>query len=227
MVKAAPKKKRIRNPVVTREKLLQATIDLVSEKGAAALSLKDAAELAGVSRGVAYLHFADRDQLLHEAKNWMSDRLQEGVQSFDRGASFHDRTVYTTKIVLEHPEASRLMINAAMAGKGLDRLHPLYKRVVKMIKELSASGRARSDIDPEIMTYIMFGSIASTVMLGAHNQEEDVNELAERFTKEWGRILRDGIYLNVKKGKTKNTATSKSAWKLGATSRTTRKTSKA
>lgn len=189
------KKKRIRNPVVTRAKLLQATIELVTEKGAAALSLKEAARRAKVSRGVAYMHFEDRDQLLNEAKTWIAEELQNGVKRFDKNASLHDRTFHTTKLVLSHPEASKLMITAAMAGTDLAREHPLHKLVSNMLKELKASGKARVDTDLEIMTYIMFGSIASTIMLGEQRKSDDVDELAERFTNEWNRILREGIFV--------------------------------
>jgi AcrR family transcriptional regulator len=44
--KKVAKKKRTRNPIETRAKLLQATIDLVTEKGPEALSLKEAARRA-------------------------------------------------------------------------------------------------------------------------------------------------------------------------------------
>jgi AcrR family transcriptional regulator len=189
------KKKRIRNPAKTRAKLLQATIDLVGEKGAEALSLKEAARRANVSRGVAYMHFDDRDQLLSEAKTWISERLQEGVKQFDRGASMHDRTFHTTKLVLDHREAAKLMITAALAGRDLDPHHPLYKLILKMLKELRSSGLARADIDLKIMTYIHLGSIATTIMLGEQHKGDDMNELAERFTNEWNRILREGIFL--------------------------------
>jgi AcrR family transcriptional regulator len=192
--KKVAKKKRTRNPVETRAKLLQATIDLVTEKGPDALSLKEAARRANVSRGVAYLHFDDRDQLLNDAKALIAERLQEGVKSFDRNASLHDRTLYTTRLVLDHPDASQSMIASAMAGRDLDRQHPLYKFVLNMLKELRASGKARPDIDLEILTYIMFGSIASTVMLGQQRKGEDIGDLAERFTNEWNRILLDGIF---------------------------------
>jgi AcrR family transcriptional regulator len=188
------KKKRTRNPVATRAKLLQATIELVSEKGAAALSLKEAASRAKVSRGVAYMHFDDREQLLNEAKTWISEGLQEGVTRFEEGTSLHDRTFHTTKIVLTHPEASKLMITSAMAGTDLDRGHPLYKLVMKMLMELKASGRARPDIDVEIMTYIMFGSIASTIMLGAQRKGDDIDWLAERFANEWDRMMEVGMF---------------------------------
>jgi AcrR family transcriptional regulator len=197
--KSKPIKKRTRNPVETRAKLLQATIELVIEKGAAALSLKEAAIRADVSRGVAYLHFDDRDQLLNEAKNWISEGLQDGVKRFDKDASLHDRTFHTTKLVLSHPEASRLMITAAMGGTDLYQEHPLYKLVLSMLKELKASGKARADLDVEILTCITFGSIASTIMLGAQRKGEDLDTLAERFANEWNRILQEGIFVERKR----------------------------
>lgn len=201
MATTARKKKRNRNPVQTRARLLQATIDLVTEKGADALSLKEAALRAKVSRGVAYLHFDDRDQLLDEAKSYIAERLQDGLELFDRHASLHDRTLHSTKLVLSHPEASKLMITAAMAGSDLDREHPLYILVLRMLEGLKASGVTRPDIDLEILAYILFGSIASTIMLGRQRKGDDLDELAERFTSEWTRILRQGIFTEPAKRK--------------------------
>ncbi len=172
---------------------MQAAVDLVAAKGPEALSLKEAAQKANLSRGVAYQHFKDRDHLLREARSWISDRLQDGVTRFN-GASLHDRVIYTTKLVLDNPEASKLMIADALAGRDLDPHHPLYKLVKRMLRQLIASGRARPDIDLEITTYIMLGTIATTIMLGEQHRGGDMNALAERFTNEWRHILRDGIF---------------------------------
>jgi AcrR family transcriptional regulator len=190
-----PKKKRIRDPAATRAKLLQATIELVTEKGAEALSLKEAARRANVSRGVAYLHFDDRDQLLNEARNWISERLQEGIRGFGKHGSLYERTFHGTKLVLDHPEASRLMINAAMGGAHLDSRDPLHKLVLSHLRKLRAAGKVRADVDIRILTYIMIGSVASTIMLGAQHKGESTQRLAESFTNEWTRILREGIFI--------------------------------
>jgi AcrR family transcriptional regulator len=187
------KKQRIRNPVQTRAKLLRATIDLVTDKGVDALSLKEAAKMANLSRGVAYQHFKDRDHLLREAKSWISSRLQDAVTQFV-GASLRDRVIYTTKLVLDNPEAAKLMIADALAGRALDPGHPLYELVLQMLKELTASGKARADMDLEIMTYIMLGTIATTIMLGEQHKGKDLDALAERFANEWRHILHDGIF---------------------------------
>ena len=188
------KSKRERNPQKTRAKLLQATIDLVGEKGIEALSLKEAAFRANVSRGSAYLHFDDRDQLLKEAKTWISERLQEGVKRFDSKAPLHDRTFHTTKLILDNLEASKLLIMAALTGQDLDPHHPLNKLVSKLLRELRTHNTVREDIDLEVTTYIMLGSIAATIMLGEQHRGGDMRDLAERLTKEWNRILREGLF---------------------------------
>lgn len=202
MIAKVRNKERTRNPVQTRAKLLRATVDLVTEKGADSLSLKEAAQRAQVSRGVAYLHFDDRDQLLNEAKSWIAERLQDGLELFSRNASLHERTLHSTKLVLSHPEASKMMIAAAVAGTDLDREHPLYILVSRMLEGFKANGVVRPDIDLEILTYILFGSIASTLMLGQQHKGDDLDELAERFTSAWVQILRQGIFTQPAKRKT-------------------------
>ncbi|QEE62124.1 TetR family transcriptional regulator [Salinibacterium sp. dk2585] len=51
----------------SRAQLLDATITLVSDRGTTDLPLTELARTAGVSRQVAYLHYADRDDLIVEA----------------------------------------------------------------------------------------------------------------------------------------------------------------
>lgn len=193
--KSAPAKKpRIRNPEQTRAKLLQATIDLLAEKGPDALSLKEAARVADVSRGVAYQHFADREHLLRDAKAWMSDRLFESVVELN-SASLEENVNHIAKLVLSNREAAALLVADALNGKALDADHPLYKLVLKDLEALKASGNARQDFDVEIMSFIMLGSIATLVMLSRAQGNVDIEVLAERFTTDWTRILRQGLFV--------------------------------
>jgi AcrR family transcriptional regulator len=193
MAKGKRQKTRIRNPAQTRAKLLQATIDLVAERGPAALSLKDAARAAHVSRGVAYQHFNGRDHLLQEARTWMSDRLMDSLVTRN-DASMEERIVHVANLVLNHREASALFISDALAGRVLQADHPLYRLLRKTLEEFRLSGRARSDMDIEIMSFIMMGSIATLIMLSRLRNSDDRGELARRFTTEWSQILDRGIF---------------------------------
>ncbi|HET8711529.1 MAG TPA: TetR/AcrR family transcriptional regulator [Spongiibacteraceae bacterium] len=199
--KVVEKKPRIRNPEQTRAKLLQATIDLLAEKGPDAVSLKEAARLAFVSRGVAYQHFVDRDHLLREAKIWMSDKLLESASRIEpalKEKNVRDVTEESvnsiTRLVLQNREAARLLITDALAGKALDVNHPLYQLMVKDLEQLKNSGGGRDNIDIEMLTFIMFGSIATIIMMSHLPNAGNTDDLARRFTVEWTRFMREGMF---------------------------------
>jgi len=198
--KPAEKKPRTRNPEKTREKLLQATIDLLAQKGPDALSLKEAAHNANVSRGVAYQHFVDKEHLLSEAKAWISDRLLDSAQGIqppqqekDALRVMDERVNNVARIVLNNREAARLLIIDALAGKALDTTHPIYKLVVADLEALKASGVARSDVDIEILSFILLGAVSTMIMLSHIPNAGGADELAGRFSSEWTRLLRDGM----------------------------------
>lgn len=59
-----------------KEALLQAALDLISQKGPAGFTFADAARMAGVSPAAPYRHFRDRDELL-------SSIAQRGFEQFE------------------------------------------------------------------------------------------------------------------------------------------------
>jgi AcrR family transcriptional regulator len=192
-MKKPRQKPRIRNPAQTRARLLQATIGLVAEKGDDALSVKEAARAANVSRGAAYQHFEDRDHLLREAKTWIADRLAEAVGVFN-SAPLELQVSQVVDLVLGNREAARLLVADCLAGKGIEADHPLYRRLLQCLEDFKASGDARTDIDVDVMSYIMLGSVASMVMLSRPREGIDIADLSRRYTAEWTRILRQGIF---------------------------------
>lgn len=186
-------KKRERNPVRTREKLLKATLDLVAEKGVEGLSMKEAAIRAKVSRSVAYLHFDDRDHLLSEAKEWISEQLQHGVKKFEDDATLYDRILHTTELVMRNPEAAKVMLIDAIAGGDLDLHDPLVQSVSGRLKRLKKEGRVDSGTNVEISTFIHIGSIAATLLYQEQHKDTNVKTLARRFAKQWSEVLEQGM----------------------------------
>jgi AcrR family transcriptional regulator len=195
-MKKTQAKPRIKNPENTRIKLLQATVDLVAKKGADALEMKEVASTANVSRAVAYRHFADRDHLLREAKQWLSDRLLESVTE-PQSNSLEDQIYEAAKLVLGNREASRLWVADALDGKAHDPDHPLYKTLIQSLEHLKVSNKARSDIDVEVLTSIMLGVVATLIIHGQQQKKNaDIDDVARRFSAEWTRILSRGLFID-------------------------------
>jgi AcrR family transcriptional regulator len=220
--KATPKlpanpKPLLRNPEQTRAKLLQATIDLLVEKGPDALSLKEVASLAGVSRAMTYKVFADKEHLLREAKAWMLDKLLESVRDIPAAtqqgyvtqvAAESVRTA--AKLVLNNRNAAKLLITDIFAGKALDTEHPLYKLLVRDLRAFKESGLARWDFDIEILSFIMLGSISTLIMLSCLPDAAGAESLAERYTLEWSKLLGGGLIAAPSKSRPKSKVAPKS-----------------
>jgi len=62
-----------------REALMQATLDLIAEKGIAGVTFAEAARRAGVSGAAPYRHFRDRDELLAAVATVGFQRLAEAL----------------------------------------------------------------------------------------------------------------------------------------------------
>ncbi|GEM_PF-2649014 len=191
-VQPAPRKTHIRNPVQTRARLLQATVELLALKGPDALSIKEAAQLANVSRGVAYQHFTDRDHLLREAKGWITERLLESVQ-YSSVASADDVMLQTARLVMQNRDAATLLIADAIAGRELSIDHPINRMVRQTLKQMQSTGEARADLDVEILSYIFLGMTSTLVML-SRLPDSDPEQLAQRFTRELSNFIRHGIF---------------------------------
>ncbi len=186
---STPRKKRIRNPALTREKLLKAAVELVAEKGLEGLSLKETSQRAGVSRSATYLHFADRDDLLRETKRWIADQLEQGVMRFDETTPLYERTLFTVSLVLENPGVSRAMMVDAITRGELNERHPLFRQVADRLEYLKRNGRLHGDCDLEVRTYIHLGSIVAALLFEKQHEGGDVQALAARFAREWVSIL--------------------------------------
>lgn len=59
-----------------REAILQASATAIAERGVRGLRVSDVAEVAGVSPGLLYYHFKDRDGLLAAALTYINDRAR-------------------------------------------------------------------------------------------------------------------------------------------------------
>lgn len=192
--KAKPvvRKTRIRNPVETRARLLQATVELLARKGPDGLSIKEAAALAQVSRGVAYQHFEHREHLLSEAKGWMMERLLESVQN-SSAAEPGDVMLHTARLVLKNRDAATLLVADAIAGRELSPDQPITRVVRQMLQQMQRRGEARADLDIDILSYIFLGMISTLVML-SRLPASDPDELAQRFARELSNFMRHGIF---------------------------------
>lgn len=89
--------KRLEKNERTREELLQAALQVVGDMGYGRASIAKIAELAGVSTGTFYLHFASKDELYDQLLPWANIKLTQLVplrlRPGERYMDFEERNI--------------------------------------------------------------------------------------------------------------------------------------
>lgn len=157
----------------TRERLLDATLKLVSEKGSAAATFEAISEASGVSRGSIRFHFGSKDGLLFAVVDrvfdvWENEVLAPLLRDDDEGPTTFAEAIEANRVfVEENHETGRLFFVLMFEALGprpelQPRFAELYERFRRFIRiwveAARRNGSVASDVDVEN---------ASTVILGA------------------------------------------------------------
>jgi AcrR family transcriptional regulator len=98
-----------------RNALIQAATTVLVEKGAAALSLREVAKVAGVSHAAPYRHFRDKAALLRVLAQGGFERLTAAINMAAENSPHNpeqkliEAGVAYVRIAVQHPEITRLM----------------------------------------------------------------------------------------------------------------------
>src|SRR5688572_18472909 len=128
-----------------RRALLSAAADILSRRGLSDLSLREAAEMAGVSPTAPYRHFSDKEALLaglaEEGFLLLGARLKEALSSGDFLERLRAAGRAYLSFALSHPAHYRVMFGGAIGDR-------------RRYEGLSAAARSS------------FGAIYSAISLG-------------------------------------------------------------
>jgi AcrR family transcriptional regulator len=139
-----------------RPALIQAGLKLLGEEGVQGLSLRAAAQLAGVSHAAPYRHFRDKSALVaaiaEEGFHLLTERMREeldGCGSSDTWVRLRAAAVGYVSFAIEHPAHFKTIFGSAHAGALSDTAAPeslraAGKEAYGVLRELIAEGVRRS-----------------------------------------------------------------------------------
>ncbi len=106
---------------ITRQKLVNATIDLIAKKGLSGVTLAKVAEVTGLSRGICNFHFNTKEQLMLEALQTLYHEHEQTWRNAVSNASESpaDRLVTLIKALLNPPIADHKKLSVWMAFWGV------------------------------------------------------------------------------------------------------------
>jgi AcrR family transcriptional regulator len=186
---AAPKRGR---PGLSRQDVLEAAVAAFIEHGYDATSMGMLSSRLGLSKAAIYHHFPAKVELLRaaldEALGGLEDLLRqpgatvgsssestaEGRLAFVLSGAVHvlvERLPYVTLLL-------RLRGNSEVERAALTRRREFDRAVTALVIEARNEGSVRSDIDPSVVTRLIFGMINSIVEWYRPEGPESADQLA-------------------------------------------------
>lgn len=175
---AAELNARQRSQQETRQRLLASAIGLYGKNSGKNTTIKQLAAHAGVAVGTVYLHFKDRDALLHEVLKLAMTRLRQELGKYaepgavgpDLVASKMEGLVSFTE---HHPELAGLLFSPGnlATGPGHEALDFLTRSQENGLLSGIAEGYYRGDLNSTLTSRALVGILIHTLGWWARNPE--------------------------------------------------------
>jgi AcrR family transcriptional regulator len=198
------RKRRPRDPVATREVILEAARALLARDGPEGLSVSAVAALAGVNRGTAYQHFETREKLVTATTKSVSDQLFRAA--FGDPATAHecrveevDVSLLTTTLAdfaVDNPALCRIWFLQLMASDD-PADDPFWHEYAGSFRRFTETEMAEPNVDTDVLSVMLLaGNFLWPVWTRAHEKDEGERRiLARRFANE---CLRLSLYGTMK-----------------------------
>ncbi|MFI8824755.1 TetR/AcrR family transcriptional regulator [Streptomyces sp. NPDC053431] len=175
----------------SRERILAATVELVSERGYEATTLGDIAERAGSARGLISYYFPGKRQLLQSAVHrLMHLTLEEALEREPRSEDGRERLARAIDAILGLAEERPVLMRTHMAGilqaEGFVRC-PEQQRLAALLRDTVVRyGSADVDRDYPLLRALLMGAVFAVLLPGAPMPRARLRaELFQRYGLDW------------------------------------------
>lgn len=199
-------------PGYDQETVLRRAIDLFNRQGYDATSMGDLARELGLTKSAIYHHVPSKEHLLASGLDEALDALSSTVTAIaatrDQPAEARLRTAIrsSVEILADHLPSVTLLLRARGKSEieqaALDRRRAIDGALADLVRDAVSEGSLRTDIDPELISRLLFGMVNSSIEWFRPGGTLDASVLAEAITG----IAFDG--LSVPPQASKSTATS-------------------
>ncbi|MFD5495295.1 TetR/AcrR family transcriptional regulator [Streptomyces sp. NPDC001812] len=175
----------------SKERLLQAAVEVVSERGYEATTLGDIADRAGSARGLVSYYFPGKRHLVQSAVHRLMHRtLEEALEREPRTDDGPERMARAIDAILGLARDRPVLMRQHMAGllqaEGFLPC-PEQRRLAELLSDTVARhGSSKVDSDYPMLRALLMGAVFSALMPGAPMPVETLRaELFKRYRLDW------------------------------------------
>jgi AcrR family transcriptional regulator len=166
------------------EKVLNAALKLIGERGIEGSSMDAIAAASGVSKATVYKHWKNKDALLIDV---IRRESAAGSPAFDSGDARADLVALLTHMArkAKSEQFARIwprIIGYTANNPGFARamqeyiFHPRRELILRLLREASEKNGLRADIDPELAADLLIGPIMHRRFSDGNNVPADLPE---------------------------------------------------
>jgi len=165
---SAPRPKSAVDPRIARSRqvILQAVLDELSELGYGAFTIESAARRAGVGKATIYRHWPDKIALIADAFKLLQQQRDPELVTGSPREKLESILRHVADVVADSPFSSCLpaLIEGAERNRAVRRFHHQFqaearKPTIALISSGIATGDFPPRIDPEIAAFALLGAI--------------------------------------------------------------------
>jgi AcrR family transcriptional regulator len=177
----------------SRERILEATVELVSTRGYEATTLGDIAERAGSARGLISYYFPGKRQLLQSAVHrLMHLTLEEALEREPRTEDGRERLARAIDAILglavERPTLMRTHMAGILQAEGFVRCEEQQRLAFLLRDTVERYGSEDVDTDYPLLRALLMGAVVAVLLPGAPMPMARLRaELFHRYGLEWER----------------------------------------
>ncbi|MFG2750505.1 TetR/AcrR family transcriptional regulator [Streptomyces xanthophaeus] len=178
----------------SRERLLHATVELVSERGYEATTLGDIADRAGAARGLVSYYFPGKRQLLQSAVHrLMHLTLQQALERDPRPAGASEGPELLARAIdavlgltQDHPLLMRTHMAGILTADGFVQC-PEQQRLAELLRHaVTRYGSQDVDTDYPLLRALLMGAVVAVLLPGAPMPLARLRaELFQRYGLDW------------------------------------------
>ncbi|MGW0700065.1 TetR/AcrR family transcriptional regulator [Streptomyces sp. NPDC002867] len=175
----------------SRERLLQATVELVDERGFEATTLGDIADRAGSARGLVSYYFPGKHQLLQSAVHRLMHRtLEAALEREPRTEDGRERLARAVDAILclavEHPRLMRTHMAGILQAEGFVQ-GPEQQQLAALLRDtVERYGSTDVDTDYPLLRALLMGAVFAVLLPGAPMPLARLRaELFQRYGLDW------------------------------------------
>ncbi|WP_406165851.1 TetR/AcrR family transcriptional regulator [Streptomyces sp. NBC_00996] len=175
----------------SRERLLQAAVELVSERGYEATTLGDIADRAGSARGLVSYYFPGKRQLLQSAVHRLMHRtLEEALEREPRTEDGRERMARAIDAILGLARSQPVLMRQHMAGllqaEGFVQC-PEQQRLAQLLRDaVAGQGSPDAATDYPMLRALLMGAVYAALVPGVPMPIPTLRaELFKRYRLDW------------------------------------------